>query len=193
MLSFAGTYPKDEHYWVPPEDSDAYPHRYGDVFATPEGPPETRDSKDRPWHALMALHPSCELGAKGAPRGVHVARIHRLSAVSVPQRQEIRVGLKELDGRLKIVRANTVYLAPLPGSDVELFADLRDVARVSLDSLRAAGRQAAMTHDARLALLRRDIYFRYRWQLPLADLVALESARIRNDAAFAGPRPAWAE
>lgn len=193
MLSFAGTYPEDSGFWVASGGADQYPLRYGDVFATPDGLPQVGDLEGR-WHALLALHPSCELGVKAAPGGVQVARIHELHTLADPQaQQQIRVGLKEVDGRIQVVRANTMYLAPLSGTDAELFADLREVSRVPLASLQDAGRLAVMTHDARIALLRRDIYFRYRHLLSLDDLVALEARRIRDDPNFAGPKPPWAQ
>lgn len=195
MLSFAGTYPEDQDYWVLGREAAKYPWRYGDVLATPTDLPAVQDGKGKPWHALLALHPSCELGAKAAPKGVQVAHVHLLRSVSVAQRQEVRVGVREVDGRIQVSRANTAYLAPLPDAEPaeELFADLRDVARVDLEALQSAGRLAAMTHDARIALLRRDLYFRHRWMLPLDDLVALEANRIRGDSAFQGPRPPWAQ
>lgn len=90
--------------------------------------------------------------------------------------------MREVDGRIHVSRVNSVYLAPLPGTEVELFADLRSSARVPLARLQSAGRLAAMTHDARIALLRRDLYFRYRWLVSLDDLVALEASRIEAGA-----------
>jgi hypothetical protein len=87
-----------------------------------------------------------------------------------------------------------VYLAPVPDDEQlgeELFADLRTTARVDLAEL-AEQRRAAMSHDARLALLRRDLYFRYRWAVTLEAVTALERDRIAGDAAFVGPRPDWA-
>jgi hypothetical protein len=144
---------------------------------------------------LRHLHPSCELGAKGAPNGVQVVRVHRLREVSAPQRNEIRAGFVEREGGITVARANFVYLAPVPGDEhlgEELFADLRATARVEFADL-ADNRRAAMSHDARLALLRRDLYFRYRWMLTLEAVTALERDRIAGDSACAGPRPDWAE
>jgi hypothetical protein len=191
-LSFAGTYPLDEDFWVPAEEADAHPPRYGDLFATPELT-DCRDSKGRLWRAVLAVHPSCEMGAKGAPAGVQVVRVHLLREVSQGQRDEVRAGFREREGRIEICRANMLYLAPVPAGAAlaeELFADLRVTARVPLDAL-LGGRRAAMTHDARVALLRRDAYFRFRWPLTLEAVAALERDRISGDAAFAGPRPSW--
>ena len=43
-----------------------------------------------------------------------------------------------------------------------------------------------------VAVLRRDVQFRYRWALTLDAVVQLERDRINGDPAFAGPKPAWA-
>lgn len=191
-LQFDGTYPLDEDFWVPTGEDAPCPPRYGDLFATPEVD-QCRDSRGKPWRAVMAVHPSCELGAKQAPLGAQVVRVHFLREVSTSQRDEIRTGCRERSGRVELCRVNLVYLAPLSDSvlDEELLADLRATARVPLSSLRAA-RLAAMTHDARVAVLRRDTYFRYRWPLTLEAVAGLERDRIRRDAAFLGPRPDWA-
>jgi len=49
-----------------------------------------------------------------------------------------------------------------------------------------------MSHDARVAVLRRDAYFRYRWPVSLDDVLNLERFRIEADSNFVGPRPPWA-
>ncbi len=191
--SFVGTYPSDDAFWVPAAESEEYPLRYGDVFTTPDRD-ECRDGKGRAWLAVMAVHPSCELGAKGAPTGVQVVRVHRLREVGTRSRDEIRAGFVERDGGIAVARANFVYLAPVPDDEKlgeELFADLRATARVDLADL-TEHRRAAMSHDARLALLRRDLYFRYRWPVTLEAVTDLERNRIAGDAAFVGPRPHWA-
>ncbi len=142
----------------------------------------------------MAVHPSWELGSKAAPLGVQVVRVHRLSEVSRSQRDEIRTGFREQDGQVRIARVNYVYLAPVQGDDDldrELMADLRASARVPLLDL-AGLRAAAMSHDARVAVLAREIYFRHRWPVTPADVLALERERISRDPAFVGPRPVWA-
>ena len=46
-----------------------------------------------------------------------------------------------------------------------------------------------MTQDARVTLLRRDAYFRFRWPLTLEAVLAVERDRISGAPAFAGPRP----
>ena len=73
-----------------------------------------------------------------------------------------------------------------------MYADLRQTARVPLDELKVAGRVAAMTHEARVALLARDLYFRYRWPAAVASVFELEWGRINSDPDFLGPKPNWA-
>jgi hypothetical protein len=194
---FEGTYPPDAGFWVPSTDAAKYPWRYGDLVATPASAERygAVDSKGRPWHALMLTHPSCELGAKGAPGRVQAARVYWLRDVSQRQGREIVTGYAEVDGRMRVARAHQVYLAPVPGNDKfgeRMFADLRQSVRIPDDSLRAAGRVTAASHDARLAVLRRDTYFRYRWAMSLADVLSLEKLRIEADTDFAGPLPQWA-
>jgi hypothetical protein len=189
-LPFVGTYPHDEDFWVDPKDSHAYPLRYGDVFITPDLP-QCCNAKGKPWRAVMAVHPSCELGAKSAPDGVQVVRVSLLSNVNEGQRNEIRAGFREKNGQIQLSWAHLVYLATVQADDLkgeDLYADLRATARVPLDSLQG-NRIAAMTHDARVALLRRDTYFRYRWPLTLDAVASLERDRIASDTNFHGPRP----
>jgi hypothetical protein len=189
-LPFVGTYPHDEDFWVDPKDSHAYPLRYGDVFITPDLP-QCCNAKGKPWRAVMAVHPSGELGVKSAPDGVQVVRVSLLSNVNEGQRNEIRAGFREKNGQIQLSWAHLVYLATVQADDLkgeDLYADLRATARVPLDSLQG-NRIAAMTHDARVALLRRDTYFRYRWPLTLDAVASLERDRIANDTNFHGPRP----
>ena len=194
--SFEGTYPFDEGFWFDNRKSTEVPWRFGDLLAVPPLTEAARDSKGRPWLALMVGHPACDLGAKGAPKGVQVFRVHPLKAVSRQQRSEIIVGYTlDLQGQMRVARLNLVYLAPVPGSpthDQPMFADLREPIRIPLPDLEAAGRLAAMTHEARVAVLRRDALFRYRWNLSLDQVFALERTRIAGDQAFEGPKPDWA-
>jgi hypothetical protein len=80
----------------------------------------------------------------------------------------------------------------MPGFDVDHLTDFRDVAVVNLDQLPPASRVAAMTHEARVYLIRRELYFRYRWKVPIESVRANEADRISGDPAFQGPRPEWA-
>lgn len=195
-LPFEGTYPPDSDFWFRAADPDEYPWRYGDLVATPEGAERfgAVDSKGRPWRALMLTHPSRELSAKGAPGGVQAVRVYWLREVSQRQGTEVITGFAEVDGRMRVARAHQVYLAPVPGHvrlGERMFADLRQSVRIPTDYLRAAGRVSAASHNARLAVLRRDIYFRYRWAMSLDDVLNLEKFRIEADNNFAGPRPQW--
>jgi hypothetical protein len=195
-LPFAGTYPQDANFWVPPAETAVYPWRYGDLVATPAdaGRHQTVDSKGRPWRALMLTHPSCELGAKGAPNGVQAVRVYWLREVGQRQGAEIMAGFTEVDGLTRVARAHQVYLAPVPGHaklEERMYADLRQSVRIPDEDLRTAGRVGAASHDARLSILRRDVYFRYRWALGMKDVLALERSRIEADTNFAGPLPQW--
>lgn len=187
-------YPLSDQYWVPAGDEDVCPIRYGDVCGTPDLP-TLRTSKGKPWHKVLVLHPSCELGAKaGSDTEVLVARVNRVSDIGTNQRAAVRLGWAERDGRLLVAHANTFWLPPLAGqdSDIDWYADFRRLASVPLGDLRVAGREAAMTHDARVHLIRREIYFKYRWLLDVDEVRNNESRRIGNDVDFEGPRPSWA-
>jgi len=194
-LTFTGTYPDDADWWMSPDDGA--PWRYGDLVRTPATAADDGaiDSKGRPWRALLLTHPSCELSAKGTPAGVQAVRVFRLREVSQRQGAEIVTGYVEVGGALRVARVHQVYVAPVPGDTTlseRLFADLRQTVRIPFDVLHAAGRAAAMSHEARVAVLRRDIYFRYRWPLSLHAVAELEARRIGADSEFVGPRPAWA-
>ena len=54
-----------------------------------------------------------------------------------------------------------------------------------------AARTGTLTHDARVTLIRRYLYFRFRWSLSFDQVRAMEAARIAADPAFGGPRPDW--
>lgn len=50
----------------------------------------------------------------------------------------------------------------------------------------------AKAGDKTEVLIRRELYFRYRWLVPLDSVYKLEQVRISADSNFVGPRPAWA-
>src|SRR5664279_5405066 len=110
---FVGTYPDDESFWVPGDQEANYPPRYGDLYQTPDDS-NLVDTRGKPWKAVMALHPSCEMDAKAAPSGAQVVRVHLLREVSKPQRDDVRVGYRERQFGVAPARVNMVYLAPPP-------------------------------------------------------------------------------
>ncbi len=90
--------------------------------------------------------------------------------------------------------AHTVFLAGVPwsaGHRDGMFANLRETVRVSMADLAAGGRVAAMTHDCRVSVIRRELYYRYRWLVSREDVQANEASRVSNDSDFVGPRPPW--
>lgn len=192
-------YPRPDDYWVPAAEADERPNRYGDLFHTPahdaHGAPLT-DKSGVLWHAVMALSPSCELIAKAKPTDtVEVARVLRLDSQASQAAKAIVAGWQEKNSRITIAFAHTVFLAPVPDHAthaVPMFAHLKSTTRVTLADLRQADRIAALDHDARVSIIRRDIYYRYRWLIPRADVEAAEQNRISNDPHFAPPRPDWA-
>lgn len=188
-------YPPAGGYWVPAGEAGDYPLRYGDVVATPDLD-VCRTGKGHLWSHLLVLHPSCELGAKAAAdTEVVVARVNKVTDMGAQQRAQLRVGFAERDGELVVAHANTFWMPPLTGQDddTDWYADFRRPQRVPLDALRSAGREAAMTHDTRVYLIRRELYFRYRWLTPVEDIRQLEATRIGGDPDFVGPRPEWAQ
>jgi hypothetical protein len=114
------------------------------------------------------------MGAKAKPSSaIEVARVVPLSAQ--PQ---------EKDGRVLIAYAHTVFLAGVPwsaGHRDGMFANLRETVRVSMADLAAAGRVAAMTHDCRVSVIRRELYYRYRWLVSREDVQANEASRVSNE------------
>lgn len=192
-------YPRPDDYWVPDAEADERPYRYGDLFHAPShdvhGAPLS-DKGGAPWHAVMVLAPSCELVAKAKPTdAVEVARVLPLNSQDPKAARAIVTGWQEKDSRITIAFAHTVFLAPVPDHATHagpMFAHLKSTTRVTLADLRLAGRIAALDHDARVSIIRRDIYYRYRWLTPRADVEAAERTRISNDPHFAPPRPDWA-
>lgn len=193
-------YPAPDNYWVAPPDDEGRPSRYGDLFRAPAvgagGQPLVNSDK-QPWLAVLVLTPSCELISK-AKNGatVEVARVLPLAAQDPTPAKAIITGWQEKDSRITVAYASTVFLAGVPHVDshVEaMFADLKQTVRVPLGELRAAGRVAALDHNARVSVIRREIYYRYRWLVSTEDVRALEAERISHDPHFTEPRPPWGE
>jgi hypothetical protein len=196
-------YPSLEDYWVPAADAEqpgTWPHRFGDIFHTPatdaNGTPLAA-AAGTPWDAVMAYSPSCELISKAKETDtIEVVRVLRLD--TQPDANAVKAivaGWQEKDSRITVAFAHTVFLAPVEDTsshNFPMFAHLKTTARVTLADLRAVGRIAALTHDARVAVIRRDLYYRYRWLVPMADVKAAETDRIAFDPHFTPPRPGWA-
>lgn len=192
-------YPAPDQYWVRPPNDVLRPFRYGDLFAPPAasvaGQPLTT-ATGRPWHAVMVLSPSCEVISKAKDEAaIEVARVVPLSAQDHKAAAAIVAGWQEKDGRLTIAFAHTVFLAGVdhvPSHAGGMFANLKDTVRVRMTDLREADRIAALDHDARVAVIRREVYYRYRWLVPTEDVRANEADRISNDPQFTEQRPPWA-
>ncbi len=174
-----------EDYWVAPEAAGAYPHRQGDLF----GPLDMDGAR---WDAALLVHPTCEL-EKASVREVQVVRVHLLSGItSTRQQAEVVAGFSEREQTIRVAFAHTFFVAPPPGDDEPGYANLREVATYPKGRLFEAGRRGAMTHDARVTLIRRKLYFRYRFNIPFEAVRELEARRIAADPGFQGPRPSWA-
>lgn len=195
-------YPRPSDYWVPADEAEqpgAWPYRFGDLFNAPpvdeHGVPLT-DKHGEPWHAVMVASPSCEMVSKARDNdSIEVVRVLRLDTQDPKAQAAIVAGWQEKGERVTVAFAHTVFLAPVPrhGTHAEpMFAHLKSTRRVPLASLREAGRVAALTHEARVCVIRRDLYYRYRWLVPMSDVAEAERARISNDPFFTPPRPDWA-
>ena len=196
-------YPAPDTYWVPVAEAaepGVWPYRYGDLFHAPgtdaHGVPLV-GKEGKPWDAVMVYSPSCEVISKAKDTDtVEVARVLRLD--TQPDQKAARAivaGWQEKNSRITVAYAHTVFFAPVLGDqthDHPMFATLKATARVTLADLRKARRIAALTHDARVAVIRRDLYYRYRWLVPMADVKVAETDRIANDPHFTPPRPEWA-
>lgn len=126
---------------------------------------------------------------------VEVARVIPLAAQDIEAAGAIAAGWQvNKDGRVTVASAHTVFRAGVPHSPTHaagMFAHLKSTVRVPFGDLRAAGRIAALEHDARVAVIRREIYYRYRWLVSMDEVRANEAARIRHDPFFTEPRPNW--
>lgn len=192
-------YPPPATYWVPAAEADQRPFRYGDLFKAPDtdaaGTALQSRKPIRPWHGLFALSPSCELVSKASDSDtIEVARVRLLTKHPEPAQAKIVTGWQEESGQFRVAFAHTLFLPPVPGVESlgePMFVDLKQTTRVRMGDLRAAGRIAALDHDARVHLIRRHLYYQFRWLLPLAHVYAFEANRIINDPHFAEPRPDW--
>lgn len=172
-------------YYVPQASSGAHPSRQGDIFAAPSGL-ET-------WTACQLIHPTCDL-AKASVNRVQIIRVYSLDAIAdEKQKSGICAGWVEKDGKVQVAYANTFFLAPIAtlAGDIPLFADFRQMEMAVKNSL-LERRVAALTHEARVSFMRRELYFRYRLRFSFDEVKSWEAARIAVDPHFEGPRPTWA-
>ncbi|MEP6665604.1 MAG: hypothetical protein ABJA81_04055 [Nocardioidaceae bacterium] len=189
-----------DRYWVAADADPPPPFRHGDLFHTPavnvDGVP-LATSDGSLWHAAMVLSPSCKLVSKVKDDDpIEVARVVPLSIQPPKEAAAIAAGWQEKDGRLRVAFAHTVFLAGVPESTSHtdgMFAHLKTTTRVRMRELRAVGRIAALDHDARVSVIRRELYYRYRWLISMDDVGANEATRISCDPHFAEPRPDWGE
>jgi hypothetical protein len=72
-----------------------------------------------------------------------------------------------------------------------MWANLRELGLAARDQFSVERRVGALTHDARVTLIRRHLYFRFRLAISFKQVRELEAARIRADRTFAGPRTGW--
>jgi len=193
-------YPSPGEYWVTPPADEERPFRYGDLFAAPAQSAtghHLATPSGQPWHGVMVLSPSCEIISKAKDdTAVEVARVVPLTAQDAKNAAAIVVGWQEKEGRVTVAFASTVFLAGVPHTPTHaegMFADLKQTTRVTMADLRAAGRIAALDYDARVAVIRREIYYRYRWLVPMQQVRDNEAVRIKNDPFFTEPRPPWGE
>lgn len=184
-MTFHGWFPNREHYWVPSEETAAYPIRQGDLVQglTVEG---------EEWEAAQLVHPTCDLGKPSVER-VQIARVRPFA--DLPDdfaRRLVTLGYRDRAGAGTVAAAHTFFLASWPGRDKPAFANFRELATVERGAVSAEARVATMTHDCRVAWIRRWIYFRLRLTVTLAQVREMEAERIAGDPSFEGPRPEWA-
>ena len=185
-----------ERFWVADDERDQYPFRYGDLFRAPDTdafgrPLVSAGAKRTPWMGVLVLSSSCDLVSKTSDEGpITVVRVKDLSQQSGPQQAAVAAGWKPTEAGPVVAFASFAYLAPCPSQDgfaKGMYADFRDVAVIRYGDLKVAGRVAALDHDARVALIRREMCYRYRWLVPISSVRDAEAARIRQDTAFLGP------
>lgn len=184
-----GWYPLADDYYVADSEAAQRPVRQGDLMVPPT---ETPLGGKKPWVACLVIHPSCELGSKKYPPDPQVIRVLRLRSASQTTQPDIVLGMREVQGESRVASANTFFLPPISPLDEPMFADFHQPARIPRTDLSADRRIAALSHDARLYFIRRKLYWEQRWLIELKDVLGYERARISNDSAFVGDKPAWA-
>lgn len=175
-----------DRYWVASDAAAAYPLRQGDLVAGfQSGPAE--------WLAAQIVHPSCELGKRSVAK-VQVARVRPLSDLADHfSRELVMAGFREAGGHRKVAVAHTFFLTPWSADGEPCFVNFREMRSIERASVSLDSRVATMTHDCRVAWIRRWIYFRLRLTVTPEQVQAMEAERIAGDPSFEGPRPDWAE
>jgi hypothetical protein len=172
-------------YYVIEADRAAYPLRQGDVLRGPTVGGER-------WVAAQVIHPTCEL-PKPAVGEIQVARVRRLDELADDfQRALVVAGYREVEGERRVAVANTFFLPPWTRRGEPCFANFRELATVPRSAVTTSRRLAAITHECRVTLIRRYLYFRFRLAFRIEDVRAWEAKRIAKGPAFEGPGPRWA-
>lgn len=184
-------YPSPDDYFAV-DQHEELPVRQGDLL---EAAGSLVSPSGKPWLGCIVIHPSCEIVSDKVER-VQVCRVRRLRETSHRFQEYIADGQRtDDDGHPLVAMAHTFFLPPASDDapfHEPMFADFREVALVSIEQVSKQYRVAALTHEARVCFIRRSLYWRQRWLLEYETVQGFESDRISDDAAFVGPRPAWA-
>lgn len=179
-------YLDEDRYWVSAADAGAYPLRQGDLIAG-------FDDDRLNWPMAQIVHPTCEL-AKPSVKRIQIARVRPLS--DLPNdflRQLVMTGFREVGGSRRAAIVHTFFLAPWSANGEPCFVDFREMDSIDRAAASEDSRIATMTHDCRVAWVRRWIHFRLRLPISYQYVQQMEADRIAADALFRGPRPKWAE
>jgi hypothetical protein len=185
-VTWHGWFPDREQYWIAGGETAAYPVRQGDLVQglTVEG---------ERWEAAQLVHPTCEL-AKPSVERLQVVRVRPLADLRDDfARRLVTLGYRDRGGARPVAAAHTFFLAPWPGRGEPAFANFRELTTLERGAASPAARVATMTHECRVAWIRRWIYFRLRLTVTTEQVRGWEAKRIANDPSFEGPRPDWAE
>ena len=171
-------------YYVARRQARRYPRRQGDLL----GPMRVGNER---WFAAQMVHPTCELG-KDTVKKIQVARVRPLSDLEDDHLRALTVtGYSEDAGHRRVALAHTFFLPPWDPTGEPCFANFREIARVDRAAIGGDSRIATLTHDCRVAFIRRWLYWRFRLIFDFDQVHAWEARRIATDSAFEGPRPSW--
>ena len=185
--------------WYPPHSSyydsgysDQIPVRQGDILNLGL---DCDNAEQEGWLGCIVIHPSCEIITRKASK-IQVCRVRQLQEHDESMQENISAG-ESTDSNLnvRVAMAHTFFLAPVIGNiefSEPMFADFRALALVDKNEVTKDRRVAIMTHNARVYFIRRYLYWRQRWKIPIDKVLALEKVRISRDTDFEGPRPVWA-